>query len=66
MVKLIKSVGTGMTREGIVSFDWDEPGDVEAQINAAVETWNRSNLACTGCHSAVHFPSTNMTLSSIG
>ena len=38
MVKLIKSLGTGMTREGIVAFDWDEPGDVQAQIDAAIET----------------------------
>ena len=45
MVKLIKSVGTGMTREGIVSFDWDEPGDVEAQIDAAIETLNRSSFS---------------------
>ena len=45
MPKIIGTVGTGMTHEGFVSFDWDEPGDVEAQIDAAVETWSRSNFS---------------------
>jgi hypothetical protein len=44
VIKLIKTVGTGMTRRGVVAFDWDEPGDADAQIAAAIETFNRSSF----------------------
>ena len=45
MAKLIKSVGTGMTQRGVVAYDWDEPGDADAQVPAAIETFNRSSFS---------------------
>ena len=44
MAKITKVVGTGITRRGIVEFDWDVPGDVDLQIQAAIETFNRSSF----------------------
>ena len=33
-----------MTERGIVHFDWDEPGDADAQIRAAIEASDRSSF----------------------
>ena len=44
MAKITKTVGTGMTREGIIAFDWAEPDDVRARIDAAIEFLSRGSF----------------------
>ena len=44
MPKVTKTVGSGMTERGIVHFDWYEPGDVDAQVRAAIEASDRSSF----------------------
>lgn len=44
MPKLRKILGTGMTQRGVVEYDWAVPGDVQAQVQAAIETFERSSF----------------------
>jgi hypothetical protein len=39
-----KTVGTGMTKRAIVTFDWDDPADVDAQIQAAIMTFEQTSF----------------------
>ncbi len=39
-----KTVGTGMTKRTIVTFDEDDPADVDAQIQAAIMTFERTSF----------------------
>src|SRR4051812_7069011 len=45
MPQLMDTIGTGMTRHGVVEFDWSRRDDVDMLIKAVVETANRSNFA---------------------
>jgi hypothetical protein len=44
MPKIIKIIGSGMTERGIVAFDWSNREDVTAQIDAGINTLNRSSF----------------------
>jgi hypothetical protein len=44
MPKITRTLGSGMTERSIVEFDWAAPGDVQAQIRAAIETFDRSSF----------------------
>ena len=44
MPKITRKLGSGMTERGIVEFDWVVPGDLQAQIRAAIETFERSSF----------------------
>lgn len=39
-----KTVGTGMTKRAIVTFDWDDPADVDAQMQAAILALDRTSF----------------------
>jgi len=39
-----KTVGTGITKRAIVAFDWNDPADVDAQIQAAIMTFERTSF----------------------
>lgn len=45
MPKLTDKIGSGMTERRVVEYDWDVPGDVDAQIQAAITTFQRSSFA---------------------
>ena len=47
MPKVTKTIGNGMTKRGIVQFDWNVPGDADAQVRAAVEALDRSSFQRT-------------------
>jgi hypothetical protein len=44
MPKVTKTTGSGMTERGVVEFDWSQPEDVQAQVRAAVVTFDRSSF----------------------
>lgn len=45
MPKLTAKIGSGMTERRVLRYDWNEPGDVNAQIQAAITTFQRSSFA---------------------
>jgi hypothetical protein len=45
MPKPIMTTGSGMTERSILRFDWGQPEDAEAQVKAAIETFDRSSFA---------------------
>lgn len=45
MPKIRGTIGTGMTERAIISFDESVPGDVDAQIAAAIEAFSRTSFA---------------------
>lgn len=47
MPKMSRSIGSGMTEQGIVKFDWADSDDVQGLIRAATET--SRGAASTNC-----------------
>lgn len=45
MPKLTSTIGTGMTRRGVVEYDWARPGDVSAQVQATVAAFERTSFS---------------------
>jgi hypothetical protein len=45
MPKLTGKIGSGMTERGVLGYDWSEPADVQAQVQAAIATFERSSFA---------------------
>lgn len=45
MPRLTRTTGTGMTQRGVVEYDWSEPGDAGAQVEAAVAAFERSSFS---------------------
>ncbi len=44
MPKIRRPIGTGMTKRGTVTFDWDNPADVEVQVEAAIDAFEQSSF----------------------
>ena len=44
MPKIQGIIGTGITKRGVVTFDWNDPADVAAQIEAAVSTFEHTSF----------------------
>lgn len=39
-----RTIGTGITARSVVTFDWSKPGDLEAQVAAAIETHKQGSF----------------------
>ena len=44
MPKIKGTIGTGITKRGVVGFDWNTPGDVDAQIAAAIRAFEQTSF----------------------
>jgi hypothetical protein len=45
MPKLTDTIGSGMTERVVVEDDWTAPGDVGAQVQGAIATFQRPSFA---------------------
>ena len=50
MPRIAKTIGSGMTKHGVIEYDWSEPGDVAEQIRAALEALEHTRETLTVEH----------------
>ena len=44
MPRIAKTIGSGMTKHGVIAYDWSEPGDVDGLVRAAIEAFERTSF----------------------